>query len=123
MSVYNFLKTKVNEHASKRSPDALERGKKYEAYNFKQQISSYPDKNKEFPNILIVYFKDGKTKYFLTLPALYNNMSEEHVNQLNLDVEKKSPPSIVFYGKDNNRNDILIHPFGDGEFILFVSIL
>ncbi|XP_034237421.1 uncharacterized protein LOC117642899 [Thrips palmi] len=30
MSVYNFLKSKVSEHATKKSPDALERGKMYE---------------------------------------------------------------------------------------------
>lgn len=117
MSVSAFLKTKLNEHASKRSPESLERGKKYEVYNFRQQASSYPDKNNEYPNTLIAYFKDGKTKYFMILPGLYDNMQETHVAQLNNDIKNKIPPSIVFCGKDNNRNDILIHAMGEGEFI------
>ena len=34
----------------------------------------------------------------------------------------KKPPSIVFYGKDGSRNDVLLHEFGEGKFMLVITI-
>lgn len=71
---------------------------------------------------LITYFKDGVNRYYITMPTLYNDINTDDLNEMNNAIKEGKPPSIVYYGKDGNRNDIVIHEFGEGMFHLFRQI-
>lgn len=73
MSIFKKIKQIINDHATKISPDCLEKGKKYEVYEFKSRRSDYANKDGSFPQNLVAYFKINNLRYYTTLPALYNN--------------------------------------------------
>ncbi|KAJ1521824.1 hypothetical protein ONE63_003459 [Megalurothrips usitatus] len=127
-NVFQFLKQKTADHAGKRAPDKLQRGVPYQCYEFLQRKSDYLDKTtNEFPMTLVVKVKepDSALKYYVTMPLLFNNLTPEHVVQLNCAVKANKPPFIVFYGNDGARNDVLLHEHGDGKLraSLFLSVI
>lgn len=112
MSVFAFLKAKVESHAGKRAPDELVPGMRYPVYMFVQRQSDYIDKKtQQYPMTLVAYVQDPTlpSKYYVTMPALYNNLDEDRVKELNSAIQPGKHPVIVYYGKDGKRNDVLIH--------------
>ena len=126
MSVFRKLQQRVAEHAGKRFPDQLVPGKLYPVYKFQQRKSDYPKAkgSNEYPLTLVAYVEDGVSNYYLTMPSIYNDLSAEDVQEMNQEIASQKPPSICYYGKDGNRNDVLIHPFGEGKStFLFIPMI
>ncbi|KAK3919190.1 UPF0182 protein [Frankliniella fusca] len=114
MSVFQRLKSKVSNHATIMSPDSLERGVLYPVTEFRLRQSDFLDKKGNYPTNLLAYFSINELKYYMTCPALYNGTSSEDVEEMNAEIRKGKVPSICYYGKDGKRNDVLIHPHGEG---------
>ncbi|XP_026289283.2 uncharacterized protein LOC113214207 [Frankliniella occidentalis] len=113
--VFQKLQERHGGHASKRSPSDLKRGAPYVCYKFIQKPSEFKDKATDsYPDLLVAYCVDKETsnKYYVSMPGLYNNLTEDDVKELNEQIADKKPPFLVFYGKDGSRNDCVLHQYG-----------
>ena len=119
MSVFKALRDRRSAYAGKKLPTDLTRGLKYICYDFNQRRSDFIDKAKQtHPMTLVAYIKDPATgnKYYVTCPALYNDLTEVQLQELKDAIVKGKPPFIVYYGRDGNRNELILHEHDESKF-------